>query len=131
MTGITGWARAPLRPGGPDSGIAATQVNAPPEEPGPLSPEDGLHIAVVGRIAWSEEPLRRLAEERGQRAALAHAYRRSGTRLAALLGGHFALALIDPAHRRVLLATDRMGTKPMAYARVGADGLVFGSSAES
>jgi asparagine synthase (glutamine-hydrolysing) len=131
MTGMTGWVRAPLRPGGPEAGIAITEPNAAPEESGLMSQEDGLHIAVPGHIAWSDPELRQLAEQRGQRAALAQAYRRHGARLTALLGGQFALALIDPARPFVLLATDRMGTQPMCYARVGADGFVFASSAQS
>jgi asparagine synthase (glutamine-hydrolysing) len=131
MASILGWLDAPLRPGAAATAICITPPNAPPEACDPAPPEDGLHVAVDGRIRWLDATLERLAAERGQAAALAAAWRRHGQRLGDLLGGHFALALVDPVQRCVLLATDRMGTRPLCYARVGAQAFVFGSSAES
>lgn len=45
------------------------------------------------------------------------------------LSGQFALIIIDESAQRVLLATDRMGTHPLAYAEPAAGQLSFGSSA--
>src|SRR5262249_10606426 len=108
-----------------------TEPNAAPGPEAELPLVDGLHVAVAGEIRWSDATLARLAAERGQSAALAAAWRQRGQGLGGLLGGHFACALIDPERRAVLLATDRMATRPLCYAPVGEHGLVFGASAES
>jgi asparagine synthase (glutamine-hydrolysing) len=85
---------------------------------------------VDGEIRWSDAILAEIARERGQSAALVEAWSRHGAKLSERLGGHFALALVDPARASILLATDRMGTRPLCWARAGERGLVFGSSAE-
>jgi asparagine synthase (glutamine-hydrolysing) len=96
-----------------------------------VSPLDGGILAAVdGEIRWSDAALAALARELGPPAALAEAWRRHGAKLSHRLGGHFALALIDPARASILLATDRMGTRPLCWARTGENGVVFGSSAE-
>ncbi len=58
---------------------------------------------------------------------LLRAYRERGAGLLESLSGSFALAAVDRARRRVLLAVDRMGIERLAYsARSG--GIVFSSS---
>ena len=125
MAGFVGWLGAPVRAGAADAGIASAW-DADPEAGTP----DGLQVAVQGEIRWKDAGLAALARERGEPAALAEAYRRAGTSLDRWLGGHFALALADSARRIVILATDRMGTRPLCYARTPDGGLVFGSTAE-
>lgn len=59
---------------------------------------------------------------------LALAYRKLGPALLEHLRGTYAIAILQPELRRALLATDRMGIRPLAYGITG-DGLVFASSA--
>ncbi len=54
------------------------------------------------------------------------AYREWGPRLVDHLRGMYAFALWDEGRRRLLLVRDRLGIKPLYWARVG-DGIVFGS----
>lgn len=53
-------------------------------------------------------------------------YRREGAQAFQRLSGMFALAIWDAAKDRLLMARDRVGKKPLYYARLG-DELVFGS----
>jgi asparagine synthase (glutamine-hydrolysing) len=55
-------------------------------------------------------------------------YRAQGPSVVSSLGGRFALAILDPARRRAVLAIDPMGIEPLAFATT-AGRLVFGSSA--
>lgn len=57
---------------------------------------------------------------------LAHLYERDGVGMLDHLRGSFALAVIDRAAGRVLLARDHMGAKPLYYAE-HAGGIVFAS----
>ncbi len=59
-------------------------------------------------------------------AALGEAHRSHGDDLLNHLHGPFALAILEPAKRRALLAIDRLGIRPLAFAPIGAQ-LVFGS----
>ncbi len=43
-------------------------------------------------------------------------YRKSGENVAGLLNGHFAVAVWDGEKRRLILARDRMGVRPLYYA---------------
>jgi asparagine synthase (glutamine-hydrolysing) len=54
-------------------------------------------------------------------------YRQEGAGFLERLGGSFALALYDPAERRLLLARDRFGAKPLYWRRLP-DGLAFSSA---
>jgi asparagine synthase (glutamine-hydrolysing) len=58
---------------------------------------------------------------------LLEAYRQRGLGLLQSLSGSFALAAVDRARRRALLAVDRMGIERMAYS-VRSTGIVFSSS---
>jgi asparagine synthase (glutamine-hydrolysing) len=57
---------------------------------------------------------------------LAALYRRDDLRFIEGLDGQFCLALIDEQRKRLLLATDTIGSHPI-YWRADADGLAFGS----
>ncbi len=68
-------------------------------------------------------------DDRGERIdarALARLYRDHGDGLLGRIHGSFSLAIIEPARRRVLLAVDRAGIRPLYFARVG-DGIAFAS----
>jgi asparagine synthase (glutamine-hydrolysing) len=89
--------------------------------------EGAWHAVVQGELRWPDADLRAMARDRGQAAALLAARARLGDGLEKHLSGHFALALVDAGQRSVWLATDRMGTHPLAWAQ-GADGsFVFAS----
>jgi asparagine synthase (glutamine-hydrolysing) len=57
---------------------------------------------------------------------IVHLYEEAGEKCFARLRGMFAVAIWDLRHRRLLLARDRVGEKPLFYGRAG-DRFVFGS----
>jgi asparagine synthase (glutamine-hydrolysing) len=102
----------------------------------PMTAEhDGRTLAVVvhnGEI-YNFRELRRQLEGLGHRFRTAgdtevvlRAYLEWGERCAEHLEGMFAFAVWDPARDMLLLARDRLGIKPLYYARTG-HGVLFGS----
>lgn len=61
---------------------------------------------------------------------IVHAYEQHGLDFVEQLNGQFALALWDGQRRRLVLARDRAGIRPLVYAQT-ADGLAFASEAKS
>ena len=61
---------------------------------------------------------------------IVHAYEQYGDRFVAHLSGQFALALWDVRRQRLLLARDRVGIRPLFYARLGGRWL-FGSEVKA
>jgi asparagine synthase (glutamine-hydrolysing) len=61
---------------------------------------------------------------------IVHAYEQWGDACVERLRGMFAFAIWDARRRRLLLARDRLGVKPLYWARVG-DRLLFGSEIKS
>jgi asparagine synthase (glutamine-hydrolysing) len=99
----------------------------------PVENEDGTVHAVFNGEIYNHRKLRRELARRGHRFAsgsdsevIAHLYEECGVDFAARLEGMFAIALWDDARRRLVLARDRAGIKPLYYAGHGR-GLVFGS----
>ena len=97
----------------------------------PVSSEDESVWAVQNGELYNHKQLR--AEHRGHRYAsgcdtevIPHLYEQHADRLPELLRGMFAIAVWDTRRRRLLLARDRLGIKPLYYAQRG-DLLVFGS----
>jgi asparagine synthase (glutamine-hydrolysing) len=99
----------------------------------PISNEDGsLQVVLNGEI-YNFRTLREELESRGHRFAtnadtevIVHLYEEIGLRCVERLNGMFAFALWDEAERRLVLARDRFGKKPLYYADLG-DSLLFGS----
>lgn len=86
--------------------------------------DDPLWIVFNGEI-YNFQSLRAELEEKGQRFAtrsdtevILAAYRQWGPACLNRLRGMFALALWDEREKRLFLARDRMGKKPLYYARV-------------
>jgi asparagine synthase (glutamine-hydrolysing) len=99
----------------------------------PMSNEDGSVWITYNGELYGTEPLRAWLESRGHRfrsrtdtEVLVHLYEEQGPALFARINGMFAFAIHDRARRRLLLARDRLGIKPLFYAFVDGE-LLFGS----
>ncbi len=99
----------------------------------PMLNEDGSVAIVVNGEIYNHQELRADLIAKGHRfrggsdsEVVAHLYEEVGARTPEMLRGMFALAVWDRRTRRLLLARDRVGEKPLYYAQ-RADGLVFAS----
>jgi asparagine synthase (glutamine-hydrolysing) len=102
----------------------------------PVWSEDRTVVAVQNGELYNHGALRR-DELAGHRFAsrcdsevLPHLYERHGVAFMERLRGKFGLAVWDTQRRRLVLARDRLGVKPLYYALVGGR-LVFGSELKS
>lgn len=99
----------------------------------PIANEDGtIHVVQNGEI-YNYRELRRELESRGHRFAthsdtevLVHLYEDRGVEFVSDLRGMFAVAIWDSRRRRLVLARDRYGIKPLYY-RFRDEILAFGS----
>ena len=99
----------------------------------PMANEDGsIWITYNGEI-YGTGPLRSRLESRGHRfrsrtdtEVLVHLYEDEEADLFRHINGMFAFAIHDLARRRLLLARDRLGIKPLYYAFANGE-LLFGS----
>lgn len=99
----------------------------------PMTNETGTIWLICNGEIWNYVSLRQELQARGHilrtrcdAEVIVHAYEEYGTACIARLHGMFALALWDSQRRRLLLARDRAGKKPLYYTRVGGD-LLFAS----
>jgi asparagine synthase (glutamine-hydrolysing) len=98
----------------------------------PLSSEDGSLVVAVNGEIYDHEALRgRLRREhrfatRSDAEVLVHLFEERGTDAFALLHGMFAAVVWDARSRRLVLARDRLGIKPLYVARTP-DGVLFAS----
>ncbi len=99
----------------------------------PISNEAGDVTLVFNGEIYNFRELRKGLEERGHSfrthsdgEVIVHLYEELGAGCVAELNGMFAIALWDTKRRRLLLARDRAGEKPLFYWHKG-DTLVFGS----
>lgn len=100
----------------------------------PLLSEDGRVACVVNGEIYNFVELRRTLERRGHRFAtrsdsevIVHGYEEWGVEVLERLEGMFALAVWDGRARRLLLARDRMGEKPLYWATLAGGGFTFAS----
>src|SRR5215204_1918431 len=129
---------------GPDSdgelldgpvGLAARRLSIIDLEGGdqPIANEDGtVHVIQNGEI-YNHSELRAELEQAGHRfstrcdtEAVVHLYEEHGERFAERLRGMFAAAIWDSRRRRLVLARDRFGIKPLYYRDEGGE-LAFAS----
>jgi asparagine synthase (glutamine-hydrolysing) len=99
----------------------------------PIANEDGSITVVQNGEIYNYRELRRELEGRGHRFSthsdtevLVHLYEEHGDHFAERLRGMFAVALWDSRKRRLVLARDRFGIKPLHY-RLTSDSLSFAS----
>jgi asparagine synthase (glutamine-hydrolysing) len=103
----------------------------------PIHNEDRTAWVVFNGEIYNFRELRRELEEAGHRfytstdtEVIVHAYEQWGRSAIRRLRGMFALAIWDKRTRTLLLARDRVGIKPLHYARVSGR-LYFGSEIKS
>ena len=99
----------------------------------PMTSADGLATIVFNGEIYNHHELRRELEARGHRfrshgdtEVIVEGYRAWGDGIVDRIDGMFALAIHDQRERRLLLARDRCGKKPLFFVREG-EGLRFGS----
>lgn len=103
----------------------------------PMADESGEIVAVQNGEIYNFRALRTELEARGHHfttdndtEVLPHAYEEFGDDFVSRLHGMFALALWDGRRRRLTLARDRMGKKPLVYAWTR-EGFVFASEIQA
>src|SRR4051812_30959028 len=129
---------------GPDSngmhvdgrvGLAARRLSIIDLETGdqPIANEDGSVVVVQNGEIYNYDELTRELVRAGHRfrthgdtEVLVHAYEEWGAGFAERLRGMFAIAIWDARARRLVLARDRYGIKPLYY-RVDGDSIDFAS----
>jgi asparagine synthase (glutamine-hydrolysing) len=99
----------------------------------PIQTDDGKTAIVFNGEIYNHQELRSELERRGHRfhshtdtETVLHAFVEWDVACFSRLRGMFAIALWDKSRRRLVLARDRMGIKPLYMARLGED-LLFGS----
>ena len=99
----------------------------------PISNESGTIWVVYNGEIYNFQSVRAVLEQRGHifktqtdTEIIVHAYEEYGDECVTFFNGMFAIALWDARERRLFLARDRLGIKPLYYWS-DADKLVFGS----
>lgn len=99
----------------------------------PISNEDGTVTVVCNGEIYNYQELRRNLQATGHRfrtnsdvEVIVHLYEDHGVRCVDFLRGMFSFAIWDSRHRRLMLARDRFGIKPLCYAIIPGV-LFFGS----
>lgn len=149
MTGLLGWVGGTANVEAAETLVAMTQaarVKTPLEMGASSAPAavaawqthdavsvhsaGSLSVGLVGQARWEVPELQRQAEQTGLASSVITAYRTYGPSFLERLHGPFALALVDAQEQTALLAIDRLGIQPLAFAQ-SAKGIVFASDARA
>ncbi|GAC1367305.1 MAG: asparagine synthase (glutamine-hydrolyzing) [Ktedonobacteraceae bacterium] len=100
----------------------------------PMCNETGDIWLVFNGEIWNYKGLRKELLEKGHQfrtnsdtETIIHAYEEYGVDCVARLNGMFGFAIWDEPRKRLLLARDRAGKKPLYYTRIAGGDIVFGS----
>jgi asparagine synthase (glutamine-hydrolysing) len=92
----------------------------------PISNEEGTVVTVFNGEIWNYREIRGRLEGRGHRfrtdsdtEVIVHLYEDMGEDFVRELRGMYAIAVWDSARKRLVLARDRVGKKPLYYTRQG------------
>jgi len=103
----------------------------------PIANEDQTIVVVYNGEIYNYQQIKVDLEQKGHRFStssdtevLVHLYEEYGEDLITPLRGMFAFALWDARNRKLLVARDRVGIKPLFYTQTGT-GIVFGSELKS
>ena len=91
----------------------------------------GITAVLDNAPGWTNNRLAAIAAERGHAHALIEAYLAKPNDFLMDLSGSFAFAIQDEKSGKLLLAVDRMGQRPLCYARSTSGTVVFGSTTHS
>ncbi|MCL4517836.1 MAG: asparagine synthase (glutamine-hydrolyzing) [Thaumarchaeota archaeon] len=98
----------------------------------PISNEDDSLIIVYNGEIYNFPEIRRDLETKGHRfktrtdtEVILHGFEEYGAQIFSLLNGMFAVALWDSTKRRLILARDRAGIKPLYYSKTKSGDIVF------
>ena len=104
----------------------------------PISNEDGSVTIVFNGEIYNYRELQPELEARGHHfkthsdtEAIVHAYEEYGAACVNRLRGMFAFAVWDARQRKLFIARDRVGKKPLYYTQTRAGAFVFGSELKS
>ncbi len=120
------------------AGLASCRLSIIDLENGqqPASNEDGSIHAVLNGEIYNHNTLREQLQAKGHRfrsrcdtEVIVHLYEEWGEDFLSRLHGMFGLAVLDTRNRRLLLARDSPGMKPLYYAQTPG-GLLFASEAK-
>ncbi len=104
----------------------------------PISNEDNAVTIVFNGEIYNYRELQSLLQSRGHRfrtnsdtEAIVHAYEEFGSACVDYLRGMFAFAIWDDREKKLFIARDRVGKKPLYYSVTRGGTLVFGSELKS
>lgn len=135
MYDTAGWFGSPSAKHSPNAVLSA-MLGAPKETQvqadfalacgpgGQIGVFDSVHAMLCGDPVWQDASLAKEANQVGNAGLLAKLWQTHGLAALDRIGGSFALALYERDRHEGMLAIDRMGICPMAYAEVP-NGLVF------
>lgn len=112
-------------------------IDLSPKGHQPMFNEDKKIVLIFNGEIWNHKKIKEGLLEKGHRfqgasdtEVIVHGYESYGEKICSLLEGMFAFALYDVKNRKLILARDRLGKKPLYYLETKR-GLLFASELKS